>query len=196
MSHLVSCRYNPNHKVKKSKLIIHEYKCPNRFNPNIIVCPFDPNEKIHINDYNKHIKEHQKKDFNLNIDKVNFDVRIINREDNEKILNDIRFKELKNFNYDNIKDLKINSKNDKKKINYEIDNNKRKNNDMKDKNKINEYDIISSEIKSITFQQTNNFFEDEYFYSDFLYEDFDYDPNKEDLMFCFGLKNNKIYKYY
>ena len=196
MSHLVSCRYNPNHKVKKSKLIIHEYKCPNRFNPNIIVCPFDPNEKIHINDYNKHIKEHQKKDFNLNIDKVNFDVRIINREDNEKILNDIRFKELKNFNYDNIKALKINSKNVKKKIKYEIDNNKRKNNDMKDKNKINEYDIISSEIKSITFQQTNNFFEDEYFYSDFLYEDFDYDPNKEDLMFCFGLKNNKIYKYY
>ena len=177
MTHLVSCRYNPIHKVKKSKLIIHEYKCPDRFNLNIIVCPFDPNEKIHINDYNNHI--------NLKIDKVNYDDKDIMREDNENILNDIKFKELNNFNYDNLKDLKFNSKNDKKKINYDIDNDKRKN-DIKNENETNENDdIVSSDIKSISFQQTNNFYEDESFYCDFFNEDLDYDPNKEDLLFCF-----------
>ena len=185
MTHLVSCRYNPIHKVKKSKLIIHEYKCPDRFNLNIIVCPFDPNEKIHINDYNNHIKKYHKKDFNLKIDKVNYDDKDIMREDNENILNDIKFKELNNFNYDNLKDLKFNSKNDKKKINYDIDNDKRKN-DIKNENETNENDdIVSSDIKSISFQQTNNFYEDESFYCDFFNEDLDYDPNKEDLLFCF-----------
>ena len=62
MSDLVSCRYNKNHKVKRSRLVIHEYKCPDKDrNPDIIVSPFDPNEKINIKNYEKHCKKYEPK---------------------------------------------------------------------------------------------------------------------------------------
>jgi hypothetical protein len=52
---LVSCRYNPNHQVKSSRLIIHEKKCPNRFNGRAIQSEDDPNLKIIVgsNNYNE-----------------------------------------------------------------------------------------------------------------------------------------------
>lgn len=55
MSNLVKCRYNPNHKVKSSRLIIHEQKCPDRFNGRVIQCPYNPNEKIRADLYEDHL---------------------------------------------------------------------------------------------------------------------------------------------
>jgi hypothetical protein len=41
----VNCRYNPNHKVKKTKLLKHEETCPNRVGSDLQRCPFNP---IHL----------------------------------------------------------------------------------------------------------------------------------------------------
>ena len=53
---LVSCRYNKNHKVKKSKLFIHECKCSDKNNSNVVSCPFNSNHKINIKNLEKHKK--------------------------------------------------------------------------------------------------------------------------------------------
>lgn len=55
MSELVSCRYNPSHKVKRSRLMFHEEKCPNK-NTNIIkTCLYNPNHKIHKDIFDDHL---------------------------------------------------------------------------------------------------------------------------------------------
>jgi hypothetical protein len=43
---LVSCRHNPNHKVKPSKLLIHEGNCPDRSKRPLSVCPYNPIHKV------------------------------------------------------------------------------------------------------------------------------------------------------
>ena len=55
MSQLVSCRYNPSHKVKSSKLMFHEDKCPNKNTDKIKSCPFNPNHKIHRDKFEDHM---------------------------------------------------------------------------------------------------------------------------------------------
>lgn len=54
---LVSCRFNPNHKMKPSKREIHEQKCPDRFRCKIKYkyCPYDPLELIKEEDYEAHL---------------------------------------------------------------------------------------------------------------------------------------------
>ena len=49
---LVACRFNPNHRVKSSRLIIHEKKCPDRFNGRAIQSEDDPNLKIIVGSHN------------------------------------------------------------------------------------------------------------------------------------------------
>ena len=49
---LVECRFNPNHKVKSSRLIIHEKKCPDRNNGRAIQSEDDPNLKIIVGSHN------------------------------------------------------------------------------------------------------------------------------------------------
>ena len=94
MSDLVCCRYNPNHKVKKSRLTIHEYKCPDKNNSKVVVSPFDPNEKINVKDYDEHVRKHQPKiDNNLKEAIQNY-IRE-NKQDNHQLLQEIRFQELK-----------------------------------------------------------------------------------------------------
>ena len=128
MSDLVCCRYNPNHKVKKSRLTIHEYKCPDKNNSKVVVCPFDPNEKINVKDYDNHVRKHQPKiDNNLKEAIQNY-IRE-NKQDNHKLLQEIRFQELKGnlvekkpniVGIDNKKKKKKNKKNnlnDKENIN-------------------------------------------------------------------------------
>ena len=80
MSDLVPCRYNPKHKVKRSRLVIHEYKCPNRFEGKVVVCPLDPNEKINIADYDKHVKEHT---YRLGINNLDFNPSQNKKKNNE-----------------------------------------------------------------------------------------------------------------
>ena len=54
---LVSCRFNPNHKMKPSKREIHEQKCPDRFRCKIKYkyCPYDPLELIKEEEYEAHL---------------------------------------------------------------------------------------------------------------------------------------------
>ena len=66
---LVQCRYNPNHKMRKNKLEIHESKCPSRLKCAIkyIQCPYDPTHKIKEEEYGNHILECKSKP-NLNLE--------------------------------------------------------------------------------------------------------------------------------
>ena len=54
---LVSCRYNPNHRMKPSKREIHEMKCPDRFKfqKKLKHCPYDPVELINEEEYEEHL---------------------------------------------------------------------------------------------------------------------------------------------
>ena len=51
------CRYNPNHKMKPSRLLIHEQKCPDRLKKQDLyrLCPYNPNHKIEKEKYEQHI---------------------------------------------------------------------------------------------------------------------------------------------
>ena len=57
------CRYNPNHKMKPSRLLIHEQKCPDRLKKQDLyrLCPYNPNHKIEKEKYEKHILECENK---------------------------------------------------------------------------------------------------------------------------------------
>ena len=61
MSKLVSCRYNPSHQVKPTRLMFHEEKCPNKNTNKIKVCPYNPNHKIPIENYDEHLNSCQNK---------------------------------------------------------------------------------------------------------------------------------------
>ena len=51
------CRYNPNHKMKPNRLLIHEQKCPDRLKKQDLyrLCPYNPNHKIEKEKYEQHI---------------------------------------------------------------------------------------------------------------------------------------------
>ena len=54
---LVVCRFNPNHKVKKSRIQIHEQKCPDRikYQDKYKLCPYNPNHHPRKESYEKHL---------------------------------------------------------------------------------------------------------------------------------------------
>ena len=53
------CRYNKNHKVKSSRIDIHEQKCPDRlkYQNKFKLCPYNPSHKIEKEYYEKHVLE-------------------------------------------------------------------------------------------------------------------------------------------
>lgn len=53
---LVQCRYNPNHRMKKSRLEIHEQKCPDKHKCKIkyVYCPYDPTDLIKEEELESH----------------------------------------------------------------------------------------------------------------------------------------------
>ena len=53
---LAQCRYNPAHKMKRSRLEIHEQKCPDRHKCKIkyVYCPYDPTDLIKEEDLESH----------------------------------------------------------------------------------------------------------------------------------------------
>ena len=81
---LVCCRYNKNHKVKASRLQMHEAKCPDRINSKIKLkqCPYNPNHQIEEKDFENHkincpdkpnITEDEKRDMEEAVSKINID---------------------------------------------------------------------------------------------------------------------------
>lgn len=53
---LASCRYNPNHKMKQTRLLIHEEQCPDKKGKVLKTCPFNPIHKVSPDNYDKHKK--------------------------------------------------------------------------------------------------------------------------------------------
>jgi hypothetical protein len=51
---LVLCRYNPSHKMKVGKLLMHEDKCPDRHSKVLKMCPYNPLHKISPDNYENH----------------------------------------------------------------------------------------------------------------------------------------------
>ena len=53
---LVECRFNPNHKVKKSRILIHEMKCPDKIKKQneFKLCPYNPYHYIKNELFEKH----------------------------------------------------------------------------------------------------------------------------------------------
>jgi hypothetical protein len=54
---LVSCRYNPSHKMKITRLLVHENNCPDRRNVSLMVCPYNPLHKLSPEKYENHKSE-------------------------------------------------------------------------------------------------------------------------------------------
>ena len=52
-NYLTECRYNKYHKVKRTKLVFHEFKCPDK-NSSIGTCIFNPNHKFPIAEMETH----------------------------------------------------------------------------------------------------------------------------------------------
>jgi hypothetical protein len=51
---LVACRYNPNHKMKQTRLLIHEEQCPDKKGKNLKMCPYNPIHKVTVENYERH----------------------------------------------------------------------------------------------------------------------------------------------
>jgi hypothetical protein len=54
---LVACRYNPVHRMKSSRLLVHEEKCPDRRNKVLKICPYNPVHKVTPDQYEKHKRQ-------------------------------------------------------------------------------------------------------------------------------------------
>ena len=103
-----TCRYNKNHKVLISRLILHESKCPDSKRKNLKTCPFNISHKISNEKFEKHVKNcpnRPKIEKNLkeqifnyikgknNNEEIKYDFQI----DNEKLINTKNFY---NFSYE------------------------------------------------------------------------------------------------
>ena len=51
---LVSCPFNPAHKVKKCRLITHKKICPDKENKGYVICPYNPSHHVSIENLEKH----------------------------------------------------------------------------------------------------------------------------------------------
>ena len=51
---MVVCRYNKAHKVKRSRLFIHEMKCPDAKTSKLQTCPYNQQHKVSFENMDKH----------------------------------------------------------------------------------------------------------------------------------------------
>jgi hypothetical protein len=98
---LVICRYNKNHKMKSSRLLIHEGTCPDRSSKILRMCPYNPVHKISPENYENHKKvcdqrpivdetlEKELRDYLMNKDNTNslshstMDSKLLNKKVNQ-----------------------------------------------------------------------------------------------------------------
>jgi len=110
---LVSCRYNPNHKVKSSRLTIHEKKCPDRYNGRAIQSEDDPNLKIVVGsvNYNESSSSSQKKNSDIKYMEKIKEQNIENEEETNKKYEELRKQMYSNENEYNERIKKENENN-------------------------------------------------------------------------------------
>ena len=51
---LVSCPFNPSHKVKRCRLITHKKICPDKDIKGFVSCPYNPSHHVSIENLEKH----------------------------------------------------------------------------------------------------------------------------------------------
>ena len=51
---LIHCPFNPNHLVKRSRLITHKKLCPDKNSRGIVQCPYNPSHHVLIENLDKH----------------------------------------------------------------------------------------------------------------------------------------------
>jgi hypothetical protein len=114
------CRFNKNHHVLKSRLLLHEYKCPDSKGKNLKTCVFNIHHKISSEKYQKHINtcpDRPKIDSNLEKKIIQYiknnnqeesknenEIVITNKRINEKVNNE-EIKKNENSNYGMFIDL-------------------------------------------------------------------------------------------
>ena len=102
---LVTCPFNPAHKVKRCRLITHKKICPDKDNKGLVQCPYNPSHLVNVENFEKHkskcpskvtlnselekeMEEFIKNKKNGKIEKVDKKVEDkINREEKENIQN-------------------------------------------------------------------------------------------------------------
>lgn len=57
MSEMSTCRYNKAHKVKRTRLFIHEAKCPDAKSSNLQTCPYNAQHKVSFENMETHKKK-------------------------------------------------------------------------------------------------------------------------------------------
>ena len=152
---LVSCPFNPNHKVKRCRLITHKKICPDKENKGFAQCPYNPNHHVTIENLEKHkAKCPNKIVINSNLEKEMED--FLKSKRNEKGITQevegeekyVEGKENTRNNQLEIEGLKIKKKKNKEKKSNEEIKNKTKNEEIKEK---------SIDLESMTNKELFNF---------------------------------------
>ena len=184
---LVECRFNPNHKVKSSRLIIHEKKCPDRNNGRAIQSEDDPNLKIIVgshNDssiYNSSIKKASDSRFYEKIKQKNIE--------KEKETED-KFERLRKQMYKDSKDYEQTIQNEKNNNNMFKNKKKKKNKNKNSNNNNDKENLFNVNINEIQNENKENYqFIDDKFDLD---DDFKNENNNEEQSNYIKYNKNEI----
>ena len=171
---LVSCPFNPAHKVKKCRLITHKKICPDKENKGYVICPYNPSHHVSKENLEKH-KDKCPNKVILNSE--------LEREMEEFIKNKNNMKIEKKSIYKSPKEHKENVPNNQNEIEgLKIKKNKKKKSDKKAKEKKEEIKEKAIDLETITNKELYNFiFEDKMLneYDSDSSEKNDDDDNKE-----------------
>ena len=152
---LVSCPFNPNHKVKRSRLITHKKICPDKEIKGFAQCPYNPNHHVTIENLEKHkAKCPNKTVINSDLEKE-MEEFLKNKKNEKGITQEIEGEEKQVEGKENtrnnqleIEGLKIKKKKNKTKKSNEEKKNKTKNEEIKEK---------SIDLESMTNKELFNF---------------------------------------
>ena len=154
---IVSCPFNPNHKVKRCRLITHKKICPDKEIKGFVQCPYNPNHHVTIENLEKHkAKCPNKIVINSDLEKEMEDF-LKNKKNEKGITKEVEGEEKhvegrentrnKQLEIEGIKTKKKKNKNKTKKSNEE-NKNKTKNEEIQEK---------SIDLESMTNKELFNF---------------------------------------
>ena len=86
---LIHCPFNPNHLVKRSRLITHKKLCPDKNKKGIVQCPYNPSHHILIENLDKHKEKCPDRNI-INNDLEKEMIAFLNDFKNGKIKKDIK----------------------------------------------------------------------------------------------------------
>ena len=152
---IVSCPFNPNHKVKRCRLITHKKICPDKEIKGFVQCPYNPNHHVTIENLEKHkAKCPNKIVINSDLEKEMEDF-LKNKKNEKGITKEVEGEEKHVEGKENtrnkqleIEGIKIKKKKNKTKKSNEENKNKTKNEEIQEK---------SIDLESMTNKELFNF---------------------------------------